>query len=102
MPVTLRAPPVLLPPLKEPVAVVLGEELDVPDPLEGVDVLLMVVPRLEVVREGGPPLREEPVPEEEGRDEDEDKEEETGSAMSNAPVWESVLVTSPTGEAWKV
>lgn len=27
---------------------------------------------------------------------------ETGSPMSNAPVWESVVVTSPIGEAWKV
>ena len=28
--------------------------------------------------------------------------EGTGSPMSNTPVWESVVVTSPTGEAWKV
>jgi len=31
-----------------------------------------------------------------------EEEEEMGSAMSNALVWESVVVTSPTGEAWKV
>ena len=41
-----------------------------------------------------------PVPDEEAGEEDED--EERGSAMSNEPVWESVVVTSPTGEAWKV
>jgi len=54
MPVTLRAP-LPLPPLKEPVAVVLGEvPVDEPD-TTGVDVLLMVEPRPLVVREGGPP-----------------------------------------------
>jgi len=54
MPVTLKAP--LFPfPLKEPVDVVPGEVLvDEPDPA-GVDVLLMVEPRPEVEREGGPP-----------------------------------------------
>lgn len=50
---TLRAP--LLPPLKEPVAVVPGEvlvdELDPP----GVDVLLIVEPRPEIEVERGPP-----------------------------------------------
>jgi len=51
MPVTLRAPPVLLPPLKEPVDVGPGE--DVPDPLNGVDVLETVEPGPEeVVRVG--------------------------------------------------
>lgn len=48
---TPRAP--LLPPLKEPVGVEVGEVLeDEPDPLGGVDVLLMVEPTPEVdVRE---------------------------------------------------
>ena len=52
--VKLRAP-LPLPPLKEPVAVVLEEvPVDEPD-TTGVDVLLMVEPRPLVVREGGPP-----------------------------------------------
>jgi len=47
MPATLTAP--LLPPLKEPEGVVLGEVLvDEPDPLDGVDVPLMVEPKPEV------------------------------------------------------
>jgi len=90
MPVTLRAP--LLPPLKAPVAV--GEEFE-DAPLEGVDVLLVVVPKPEDVREMERVV-EVPFPEVE------DEEEEMGSAMANALVWESVRVTSPTGEAWKV
>jgi len=100
MPVTLTA----LLPLKEPEVVGLGEVLvDEPDPLEGVDVLLMVEPRPEVVREGGPPEMEElgvPVPEdvEEGKEE----LEERCSPISNVAVSERVVVTSPTGEAWKV
>jgi len=69
MPVALRAP--LLPPLKEPVAVVLGEVLvDEPGPA-GVDVLLMVEPRPVVVRERGPPEIEELVLEVEEEDEEE-------------------------------
>ena len=54
MPVTLRAPPVLLPPLKEPVDVGPEEEWeDEPDPLKGVDVLVTVEPGPEeVVRVG--------------------------------------------------
>jgi len=90
MPVTLRA--ALLPPLKEPEGEVLGEVLeDVLVPVEGV----------EVVMEEGPPEVEieEPVPEVELEDEE---VPEMGSSMLNALVWESVLVTSPTGEAWKV
>jgi len=92
MPVTLMAP--LLPPLKEPEIVGLGEVLvDEPDPLEGgVEDLLM--------EELGMVEDRVPVPEEveEGKEE----LEEMRSAISNVEVSESVVVTSPTGEAWKV
>jgi len=90
-----------LPPLKDPVGEVLGNvPVDVPDPPEGLNVLLMVEPIPEV-DVGGPPEREVMllVPDVLGGSEE---EEEMGSAMSNALVWESVVVTSPTGEAWKV
>jgi len=66
MPATLRAP--LLPPLKAPVAV--GEEFE-DAPFEGVDVLLVVVPKPEDVRE-----REREV--EELFPEVEDEEDEMG------------------------
>jgi len=53
MPVTLRAPPVLLPPLKEPVEVGPEEVWEDEDPPNGVDVLVTVEPGPEeVVRVG--------------------------------------------------
>jgi len=73
--------------------VTLGEEpVD-----EGDGVLVEPVP--EDVREEGRVDDEVPFPD---KEEDEDKVEESGSPMSNEPVAESVVVTSPTGEAWKV
>jgi len=99
MPVTPRAP--LLPPLKEPVGVEVGEVLeDEPDPFGGVDVLLMVEPTPEVDVREVPREVEVPFPDEEV--EDMVEEEESASAMSNWEVSESVVVTSPIGEAWKV
>jgi len=99
MPVTPIAP--LLPPLKEPpVDVLVGEVLvDVPVTPVGDVVLLTVEPKPELEREGGPPEREVPVP---VPVEDELVEEERAAAMSNVPVRESTVLTSPTGEAWKV
>jgi hypothetical protein len=98
IPVTPRAP--LLPPLKEPVDVGVGEvPVDEPDPLEMVDVLLMVEPTPEVdVREG---RIEVPFPDVDEVD-DKEEDEDSASAISNAAVRESVVVTSPIGEAWKV
>lgn len=102
MPVIPRAP---LLPLKAPVAVVPGEVL-VDDPgTIGLDVLVMVEPKPEVEREGVPPEMEEvkvPVPDRVEDGMEEDKEEEICSPISNAPVSESVVVTSPTGDAWNV
>jgi len=79
-----------LPPLKEPVEDVLG---DVPVDDSGVDVLLMA----ELKREEELPERVEvEEPEEEG-----EELEEIGAEMLNWVVWESTVLTSPTGEAWK-
>jgi len=77
---------------------------DEPDPLEGLNVLLMVEPRPEVEREVETPVREVEVPvlDEEEVEDEEELEEELGSPISNAPVSESVVVTSPIGEAWMV
>lgn len=100
IPVTPTAP--LLPPLKEPVDVEPGEVLvDEPDTAEGVDVLLIVEPKPEVEVDGGPPEREVelPLPD---VDEGKEEEEERAAAMSNWGVSESTVLTSPTGEAWKV
>ena len=114
MPVTLRAP---LLPLKAPVDVVPGEVLvDVPDPAR-VDVLLMVEPTPEVEMEEGPPelrkvdegestkdrydtyiVEEVPFPEEV---EESEELEESAASIWNVAVWESTVLTSPTGEAWK-
>lgn len=43
----------------------------------------------------------EPVPEED-EDEESVEEEERAASMSNVPVWESTMLTFPTGEAWRV
>jgi len=94
MPVTLRAPPVLLPPLKEPVDEGF-EEVDEPDP--GVDVLETEVPV--DVRLG---LMEVEVPFPDMVEEDITELEERAAPISKAAVLESTVVTSPMGEAWKV
>jgi len=85
-------------PLKEPVDVLVGEVLvDETDTAE-VEVLLTVEPKLVVEREEERPETDElKVPEEEG----EELEERAGSTW-NWAVWESTVVTSPTGEAWRV
>jgi len=101
MPVTLRAP--LLPPLKALVAVLLGEvpveELDT----VGTDILLMVELEPELEREELPERVElEFLLPEEVEEEDKEELEEMTSPIENEAVWESTLVTSPIGDAWKV
>jgi len=83
MPVKVRAP--LLPPLKEPVGRTV-EELEEDEPLKGVDVGVVALK----------PVPEEtvPVPDEVG-----ESEEERAAAISNVLVWESTVLTFPTGEA---
>jgi len=95
MPVTLRAPPVLLPPLKAPVDEG-PEEVDEPDP--GVDVLETEEPEVDV-RLG---LMEVEVPFPDTVEEDITELEERAAPISKAAVLESTVVTSPIGEAWKV